>query len=81
MLSHKQKFYLSIIMFALFSFTMISGIVIWFLPKKLFGHAIFLGITKYHWKVIHVFTGLLLTISVCIHIVDHWRYFRSKLFK
>lgn len=72
-----------LVLFIILSVT--SVVKYWFLGDPLTGNFhvySYLGITKYTWSMLHDVSGMLLLITITIHIILHlkWMYLTTKSF-
>ncbi len=74
----KANYVLDVVMLILFLIMAATGMVkYWFLGDPLTGkfHAYsFLGVTKYTWSVWHDVSGILLLITIAVHLALHLRW-------
>ena len=70
---------MDIIMLITFIPTFISGVVLYvFLPEagRFSGQAVFLGLPRQVWIVMHDRWGIIFSIVVILHLLLHWKFFR-----
>jgi hypothetical protein len=73
---NERNFWLDWIMLFAFSFTILSGFVLWLaIPRS--NTSVFAGIDSAIWLVFHVASGLLGLLGVIIHIVWHWDWLKA----
>lgn len=81
MMNQKAKYWISLLMLALFCISMITGFIPMFMSHHYNSSEItFIWLFKHQWKVFHVLSSILLSIVVGIHFIDHlkWVVLMSK---
>ena len=73
----KINYFVDLLMLIFFVINSITGLIIFFfLPTgvKRGGYQVFLGIIKQNWVDIHNWSGILLILTIVIHLIIHWNW-------
>ncbi|WP_428832804.1 DUF4405 domain-containing protein [Natroniella acetigena] len=76
----RLNFIIDVLAFLTFIISCTSGIVIWLLlPGGSSGLNLLFNLTRGNWKSMHIYSSLLLSFLIILHILLHWKWIKGKL--